>query len=62
MKAYRHKLTGRVVEMPDHLGDMFDYLEPVDSSEVVCVDCAIAIPEDEDEDEKQPTDELTEGN
>ena len=48
--------------MPDHLGDMFDYLEPVDSSEVVCVDCAIAIPEDEDEDEKQPTDELTEGN
>jgi hypothetical protein len=41
MKAYKHKLTGKVSMMPDHIGGLFDYLEPADASEIICADCAI---------------------
>jgi len=68
MKAFKHELTGRIVEMPDHIGEMFNYLTPVDPSEQFCIECKMDKPATDevvspvaDETETQVTDEV-EGN
>ena len=49
MRTFRHRDTGRVGQYPDHYGELFDYLVPVDDEG--CQDCGFEVvegPEDED--------------
>lgn len=52
MNAYRHKDTGIIMNMPDHLAELFDRLELVEPEDFICTDCQMQVPEDEVEDEE----------
>lgn len=47
MRTFKHRDTGRVGQYPDHFGELFDYLVPVDDEG--CQDCGfeeVEAPED----------------
>lgn len=47
--AFKDPDTGIVARYPEHYGDLFPHLEPVDESEVICVPCQIVGTEPEDD-------------
>lgn len=47
MKDFRHKVTGVIARFPEHLAELYDYLEPVCAEDVTCTDCAISLDEED---------------
>lgn len=48
MKSFRHKETGQIAEMPEHIAGMFnDVLECVEPCDQTCESCKIEVEEEE---------------
>lgn len=52
--AFKDPKTGIVARYPEHYGDLFPDLIPVDESQVICVPCRIAPDEEVDDEDFEP--------
>ena len=53
MRLFKHAVTGAVGEYPDHYGDLFPNMEPVDAPES-CLDCIPQVDEQVMMDDEAP--------